>query len=325
MFWKIFRKKPAPKPSPKPEPKPEPERKVTPVPIGDVCKNAEGFFTGVGHPTNMACVKIPLNWPYFNGYTVIPDGMYPVIRVDGHCFHTFTRKLKKPFDPAMVKAMQSATKRLIEFFSACYGYTQSDEITVVLPKDSQDFGRKTHKLASLAASIATSEFIRCMEQCQDRKLSRLPAFDGRAFAMPDDTMLAYYQLWRQQDSIMNAISSVARAYFSHKQLDGKNSDEKVEMLRGKGVDFWNDYSTAQIVGFYFKRKLVTRKFTTAEISRLPEHHDARKNPDLEIVRSEISRVDFAIEVKPGLIDGQDVESQIISLIAKELPVSAGGK
>ena len=91
----------------KPSPKPEPERKVPPVPIGDVCKNAEGFFTGVGHPTNMACVKIPLNWPYFNGYTVIPDGMYPVIRVDGHCFHTFTRKLKKPFDPAMVKAMQS--------------------------------------------------------------------------------------------------------------------------------------------------------------------------------------------------------------------------
>ena len=56
----------------KPAPKPEPEKKTPPVPIGDVCKNAEGFFTGVGHSTNTAaCIKIPLNWPYFNGYTVM--------------------------------------------------------------------------------------------------------------------------------------------------------------------------------------------------------------------------------------------------------------
>ena len=181
MFWKIFKKKPAPKPAQEkkdPVPKPAQEKKdpgQQRIPIADFCKDREGFFTGNGHPANtVGHFSIPLGWPYFNGYTVIPDGMYPVIRVDGHCFHTFTRKLNKPFDPNMVKAMCQVTKKLVEFFSACYGYTQSDEITIVLPKNSQDFGRKTHKLASLAAAIATAEFIKYMEFYMGKKLINYP-------------------------------------------------------------------------------------------------------------------------------------------------------
>jgi tRNA(His) 5'-end guanylyltransferase len=313
MFWKLFRKKPAPKPEPE---KKEESKKTTP--ISDVCKGIEGYFTGTGHPANTVGVtQILVGWPYYNGYTVIPDGMYPVIRVDGHCFRTFTKKLAKPFDQNMVKAMCMATKKLIEFFSACYGYTQSDEITIVLPKDSQDYGRKTHKLASLAASIATAEFIRYMEQYQDKKLTKLPAFDGRAFALPDETALAYYQIWRQQDATRNSISAVARAYFSHKLLLNKNSDDKVAMLKEKGVDFWKDYSTAQILGFYFKRKLYTRRFTVAELEKLPEHHEARKNPYLEVVRSEILKLDFYVKVPGSVVDDVDAVAQILPLVTKD--------
>lgn len=313
MFWNLFRKKPAPKPEPE---KKEESNKTTP--ISDVCKGIEGYFTGTGHPANTVGVtQILVGWPYYNGYTVIPDGMYPAIRVDGHCFRTFTKKLAKPFDQNMVKAMCMATKKLVEFFSACYGYTQSDEITIVLPKDSHDYGRKTHKLASLAASIATAEFIRYMEQYQDKKLTKLPAFDGRAFALPDETALAYYQIWRQQDATRNSISAVARAYFSHKLLLNKNSDDKVAMLKEKGVDFWKDYSTAQILGFYFKRKLYTRRFTVAELEKLPEHHEARKNPYLEVVRSEILKLDFYVKVPGSVVDDADAVAQILPLVTKD--------
>ena len=240
MFWNLFKKKPAPKLEQEKKDL-EPQR----MRLDDFCKDREGYFTGNGHPANtVGYCKIPLMWPYFNGYTVIPDGMYPVIRVDGHCFHTFTRKLKKPFDPNMVKAMCQATKKLVEFFSACYGYTQSDEITIVLPKNSQDFGRKTHKLASLAAAIATAEFIKYMEFYMGKKLTKLPVFDGRAFALMNEEELGYYQCFRQHDACRNAISAVARAYYSHKQLESKNSDDKVQMLADKGVDFWKEYSTA---------------------------------------------------------------------------------
>ena len=314
MFWNLFRKK-------KPESNPAQEKKEESnktTPISDVCKGIEGYFTGTGHPANTVGVtQILVGWPYYNGYTVIPDGMYPAIRVDGHCFRTFTKKLAKPFDQNMVKAMCMATKKLVEFFSACYGYTQSDEITIVLPKDSQDYGRKTHKLASLAASIATAEFIRCMELYQGKKLTKLPAFDGRAFAIPNDTVLAYYQIWRQHDASRNAISAVARAYFSHKMLLNKNSDDKVAMLTEKGVDFWKDYSAGQIFGFYFKRKLYTRQFTVAELEKLPEHHEARKNPYLEVVRSEISKLDFYVKVQTSVVDDADVTAQILQLVTKD--------
>jgi hypothetical protein len=312
MFWSLFRKKPAPKLEPEKK-----DREPQPMRIDDFCKYREGFFTGNGHPANtVGFCQIPVSWPYFNGYTVIPDGMYPVIRVDGHCFHTFTRKLQKPFDPNMVKAMCQATKKLVEFFSACYGYTQSDEITIVLPKNSQDFGRKTHKLASLAAAIATAEFIKYMEFYMGKKLTKLPVFDGRAFALMNEEELGYYQCFRQHDASRNAISAVARAYYSHKQLESKNSDEKVQMLADKGVDFWKEYSTAEIFGYYFRRKLSTRKFTKAEIEKLPERHEARTNPDLMVVRSEILKFDFKVEYKINT-SVEELTEQMLKLVTKD--------
>lgn len=315
MFWNLFRKKPAPKPEQEKKDL-EPQR----MRIDDFCKDREGFFTGNGHPANtVGYCKIPFGWPYFNGYTVIPDGMYPVIRVDGHCFHTFTRKLKKPFDLNMVKAMCQATKKLVEFFSACYGYTQSDEITIVLPKNSPDFGRKTHKLASLAAAIATAEFIKYMEFYMGKKLTKLPVFDGRAFALMNEEELGYYQCFRQHDACRNAISAAARAHYSSKQLENKNSDDKVQMLAEKGVDFWKEYSTAEIFGYYFRRKLSTRKFTKAEIEKLPERHEARKNPDLMVVRSEILKFDFKVEYKNST-STEELTEQMLKLVTKdELP------
>lgn len=312
MFWNLFRKKPEPKPEQEKKDQ-EPQR----IPIDEFCKDREGYFTGNGHPvTTSGYVQLPFMWPYFNGYTVIPDGMYPVIRVDGHCFHTFTRKLQKPFDPNMVKAMCQATKKLVEFFSACYGYTQSDEITIVLPKNSQDFGRRTHKLASLAAAIATAEFIKYMELYTGKKLTKLPVFDGRAFALMNEEELGYYQFFRQHDACRNAISAVARAYYSSKQLESKNSDDKVQMLADKGVDFWKEYSTAEIFGFYFRRKLSARKFTKDEIEKLPERHEARTNPDLMVVRSEILKFDFKVEYKNGT-SAEELTEQMLKLVAKD--------
>ena len=56
-----------------------------------------------------------------------------IIRLDGKTFHTFTRGFKKPFDDILVKTMQQTMKYLCENIQGCVlGYTQSDEITLVL-------------------------------------------------------------------------------------------------------------------------------------------------------------------------------------------------
>ena len=309
MNWKFWKKKEPVAAAAPVEPEKKEERGV---PLDEFFKDREGHFTGAGHPSNYRGVhSIPAGWPYPNGYTVIPDDMYPVIRVDGHAFHTFTRKLHKPFDQNMQKAMCMATKKLVEFFSAAYGYTQSDEITIVLPYKSQDYGRKTHKLASLAAAVATAEFIKWLEFYSEKKLEKLPVFDGRAFAIENTELLGYYQIWRQHDAMRNAISAVARSLFSHKQLEGKNSDDKVAMMKEKGVDFWEKYSTDEIFGFYFKRKVFQRKFTPEEIEKLPERHEARKNPDLMVTRAEILKIDFHADSR------KDLGEQMLALITKE--------
>ena len=56
-----------------------------------------------------------------------------IIRLDGKAFHTFTKGFEKPFDKTMVEAMQATMLVLCKEIQGCVlGYTQSDEITLVL-------------------------------------------------------------------------------------------------------------------------------------------------------------------------------------------------
>jgi len=58
----------------------------------------------------------------------------PVIaRFDGKAFHTFTKGLNKPWDDRLFQAMQATALTLCqEIQGACFAYTQSDEISVLL-------------------------------------------------------------------------------------------------------------------------------------------------------------------------------------------------
>lgn len=55
------------------------------------------------------------------------------IRIDGKAFHTFTRGFRRPFDPVLARSMWDTMKYLCENIQGCVlGYTQSDEITLIL-------------------------------------------------------------------------------------------------------------------------------------------------------------------------------------------------
>lgn len=87
-----------------------------------------------------------------------------IIRIDGKAFHTFTRGFQKPFDGVLVKTMQETMKFLCENIQGCVlGYTQSDEITLVLVDYKKInscawFDYNIQKCASVAASMATMAF-----------------------------------------------------------------------------------------------------------------------------------------------------------------------
>lgn len=92
-----------------------------------------------------------------------------MIRIDGKAFHTFTKGFKRPFDEILIKTMQETTKYLCENIQGCVlGYTQSDEITLVLVdykkfETSAWFDYEVQKMCSIAASMATMAFNKFFE------------------------------------------------------------------------------------------------------------------------------------------------------------------
>ena len=190
-----------------------------------------------------------------------------IIRIDGKAFHTFTKGLHKPFDPTLMKIMQETMRYLCANVQGCvFGYTQSDEITLVLTdyatiKTDAWFGYNVQKMASTAASMATLEFNRlCYKEFQNsltnekssnekidagRRFALMEkqfkaCFDARCFSVPIDEVCNCL-LWRQQDAIRNSIEAVGHAYFSQSQLNGKPCSEIQYMLFMEKCIDWNSF------------------------------------------------------------------------------------
>ncbi len=66
---------------------------------------------------------------------VIPENLYAILRVDGRSFHSHVEKegYERPYSIEMRDKMVNATRTLIEEFDGVLGYTQSDEISILLP------------------------------------------------------------------------------------------------------------------------------------------------------------------------------------------------
>ena len=210
------------------------------------------------------------------------------VRVDGRAFHTFTRGMERPYDIKMSNSMIETMKYLVEKTDACIGYVQSDEISLIL-SDVKDpmFGGRVQKLTSVIASMATAKFNQEIHKFYPDK--PLAEFDCRVWNVPSRTEAANTILWREFDATKNSIYMAARAYYSDKQLLNKNSSEKQDLLMEKGVN-WNDYPVFFKRGSYAKRTTVQRTLTKEELDELPEHHNARKNPDLVVTRTEIKEI-----------------------------------
>lgn len=188
-----------------------------------------------------------------------------IIRLDGKAFHTFTKGMKKPFEPTLTHAMQLTMQYLCENIQGCVlGYTQSDEITLVLTDyntltTDAWFGYRVQKMCSVAASMATLAFNKffCEEVSEsiedfdtDDDWNYLmnvmspklwtAMFDARVFSVPKEEVCNCL-IWRQQDATRNSIEAVGQAHFSHKELHKKTCGDIQEMLFSqKGIN-WNDF------------------------------------------------------------------------------------
>lgn len=193
-----------------------------------------------------------------------------IIRLDGKAFHTFTRGLQKPFDNIFVTTMQQTMKYLCENIQGCVlGYTQSDEITLVLidyKKLNSDawFEYEVQKMCSISASMATFAFNKYFKQNVEEYeeyivktniatninyintlrncINKGGMFDSRCFNIPREEVTNCI-FWRQQDATRNSIQMLGQYYFTHKELQNKSCNDIQNMLLTKKNINWNDIRT----------------------------------------------------------------------------------
>ena len=184
-----------------------------------------------------------------------------IIRLDGKAFHTWTRCLRgfdqslktSPFSEAMHELMAlTAAELCTDIQNAAITYTQSDEISILLNdwkglKTDQWFDGNIQKMVSISAAMATAKFNRHVTRCFDAA-APLALFDARVFNIPKEEVANYF-VWRQQDATRNSINMLGQFYFSHKELQNKNTDQVQEMLFSKHGVNWNDIPTWQKRGY----------------------------------------------------------------------------
>ena len=217
-----------------------------------------------------------------------------IIRIDGKAFHTFTKGFQKPFDEILIKTMQETTKYLCENIQGCVlGYTQSDEITLVLIdyqkfETSAWFNYEVQKMCSIAASMATMAFNKAFENnvimgyvarsniniesdkyfdTLKKAIKKGAMFDARVFNIPKEEVTNCIY-WRQLDATRNSIQMVGQANFSHNELQNKTCSMIQDMLMLQKNINWNDFPIYQKRGTCVVRNKIGNEEKTVMVRDL---------------------------------------------------------
>lgn len=166
---------------------------------------------------------------YFHSLRLLP-GAWTVIRVDGRSFSHFTSsRFEKPFDIKFHNLMVQTAKALLEELQGIYAYTESDEISVLLPPEWDLFDRSLEKIVSISASIASSAFTHAAQT--------LVHFDSRVWLGVDKSKVVDYFQWRQADATRCGLNGWC--YWTLRKA-GKSVTEATAILEGQSVAFKNE-------------------------------------------------------------------------------------
>ena len=134
--------------------------------------------------------------------TYVLPGIYMVARIDGRNFTRLTKEVHKfdaPYDKRFRDLMVSTVEHLMNCgFRVVFGYTQSDEISLLFHINENGFGRKLRKLSSVLAGEASAKF--------SVLLGDMGAFDCRISQLPNLDLVVDYFRWRSEDAHRNALN-----------------------------------------------------------------------------------------------------------------------
>lgn len=186
---------------------------------------------------------------------VLPQ-MFIVARIDGRSFTRLTKEVyqfQSPFDEKFRDYMVETVKHLMNCgFKVIYGYTESDEISLLFDYNESVFSRKHRKYNSILAGEASAKF--------SLLLGGIASFDCRLCELPNKHLVVDYFRWRNEDAHRNALNAhcywrLRKDNFSQKEatrrVEKLSVSEKNELLFSYGINF-NDLPSWQKrgVGIY---------------------------------------------------------------------------
>ena len=160
-------------------------------------------------------------------HCVLP-GLHIVARLDGRTFTRLTKEVhrfERPYDARFRDYMIATAEHLMTCgFKVVYGYTQSDEISLLFHPEERSFNRKERKLNSILAGEASARF--------SLLLGDLASFDCRIAQLPNVELVRDYFRWRNEDAHRNALN--AHCYWTLR-AEGKSVREATATLIGMSV------------------------------------------------------------------------------------------
>ncbi len=232
---------------------------------------------------------------------ILPD-LYIAARLDGRSFTRLTKEVcqfEAPFDIRFRDLMIDTVKALMNAgFRVIYGYTESDEISLLFHPEDNTFGRKVRKINTTLAGEASATF--------SLALGQAATFDCRVIPLPNKERVADYFLWRQEDSHRNSLN--AHCYWALRRecvsarkatsiLEGMSVPDKNELLFSKGINY-NDLPNWQKRG-------VGVAFTDVQ----KEGFNPMKQEKVLAVRKELT-------VNYDLPMGEDYRQYILKMLAE---------
>eukprot|EP00039_Didymoeca_costata_P022226 m.4035 g.4035 ORF g.4035 m.4035 type:complete len:325 (-) comp2886_c0_seq1:2409-3383(-) len=223
--------------------------------------------------------------------THVPGKYWFAMRLDGNGFGVVIKRLvslgvmEAGYSSTFAEIMQECAVVLLETFAGACCFTQSDEITLVVPPASVVRGQqqphvhngRVLKLCTLAAARVTAVFnLRIFEKCikigaQCPSPKELPTFDCRIGVYPSVKSVYSLILWRGQDCCTNSVSdAVHKADLPNKKkIKLACTTEKLKWLDEKGMLPLRDH---QVLGSFYLRckgpKTVFNPHTKMEETRI---------------------------------------------------------
>lgn len=151
----------------------------------------------------------------------VPAGAFVVVRLDGRGFTALMRarpELERPFDVRVRDIMIATVDHLMNCgVEVVYGYTQSDEISLLLRSGAVN---SPCRLLAPLAGEASAKFTLL--------LGALASFDARVSELPDSERVVDYFRWRQADARRQAVAAHCLWALRRRGVGGAEAEARVQ-------------------------------------------------------------------------------------------------